>query len=69
MTNRKSSFEIIDFHIHPFMTNKNNTCFYEKTVETLEEISKDLLRAGISRACGSVIHEVKGNNFNEYICI
>jgi predicted TIM-barrel fold metal-dependent hydrolase len=67
ITDKKSSFEIIDFHIHPFNTSENNTCFYEKTTETLEDISKDLMRAGISRACGSVIKRVPGDNFEDIV--
>lgn len=66
-SNIKTPFEIIDFHIHPFIKNENNTCFYEKTVESVEDIREDLLRAGISRACGSVIHENKGDDFNGII--
>lgn len=64
-TGEKAGFDIIDFHIHPFIAKEDNTCFYEKTVETVEEIKSDLLRAGISRACGSVIHSVKGESFDE----
>jgi len=60
-----SSLEIIDFHIHPFSSAENNTCFYENTVETLEDITEDFKRAGISKACGSVIHRVQGDSFDE----
>lgn len=63
--NKKTPFEIIDFHIHPFYKNESNVCFYEKTVERLEDIRVDLNRAGISKACGSVIDHVKCESFND----
>ncbi len=63
--NKKPSFEIIDFHIHPFISDENNLCKYGNAVEGLECLSEDLTRAGISKACGSVIHKVQGVNFDE----
>lgn len=65
ITNKKTPYEIIDFHIHPFIKNDNNVCFYEKTVKKTEDISKDLMRAGISIACGSVIEHVKCDSFDD----
>ena len=59
------SFEIIDFHIHPFIKSENNMCVYENTVGSTEDIKKDLTRAGISRACGSVIHRIQSDGFDE----
>lgn len=57
----KMSFEIIDFHTHPFIKKENNICAHKDiinmTAETTLEAMKDL---GVSKICGSVI-EV-GNN-------
>jgi predicted TIM-barrel fold metal-dependent hydrolase len=65
MTDIKTDFEIIDFHIHPFISKETNICFYDETVEKLEDIQKDLRRAGISKACGSVIQRLSGESFEE----
>ncbi len=65
IANRKKSFEIIDFHVHPFISEENNLCPYENTVKSLEDLSEDLMRAGISKACGCVIDKVQGVNFDE----
>lgn len=64
ISNKKTPFEIIDFHIHPFLKSKRNVCFYEKTVNNLEDISNDLIRAGISKACGSVIDHISYESFD-----
>jgi predicted TIM-barrel fold metal-dependent hydrolase len=57
--------EIIDFHIHPFNNQSRNVCFYENTVSSCEEIKSDLQRAGISRACGSVIERMEADSFDK----
>lgn len=62
---KKQSFEIIDFHIHPFISAENNLCFYDDTVEDLEDLREDLLRAGISKACGCVLRKVPVETFDE----
>lgn len=59
------SFEIIDFHIHPFIGAGENLCFYENIVSSLEDIKQDLMRAGITQCCGSVIHRIQGESFEE----
>ena len=47
---------IIDFHVHPFVDEIENMCFYKQAVELTEElVVEDMKRAGISRICGSVI--------------
>jgi len=50
------SYEIIDFHTHPFTCDANNICSYipycNMTVESTRELFRTL---GISRICGSVI--------------
>lgn len=57
--------EIIDFHIHPFYNKNRNVCFYEDTVNTFEDVENDLRRAGISRACGSVIERLEPESFDD----
>ncbi len=53
---------IIDFHTHPFINNKHNSCFYSDMVTNSN--FKDILnKAGIDHICGSVIY--KTNNFDE----
>lgn len=64
-------FEIIDFHTHPFMEEKNNICSHTEycsmSADNTVEVFKGL---GISKICGSVIggandnywHKIKANN-------
>lgn len=54
--------KIIDFHTHPFINDKHNSCFYTNTV-TNTNFKNILLKAGINHICGSVIY--KTNDFNE----
>ena len=49
------SFEIIDFHTHPFAEPCENMCFYPGTVESLADMCADMERAGISRFAGTVL--------------
>ena len=53
------SFEIIDFHTHPFSTSSDNFCFYNGSVNSDEDFLSDIEAAGISRFAGSVIDKVK----------
>ena len=53
------SFEVIDFHTHPFGTSSGNFCFYNGSVNSEEDFLSDLEAAGISRFAGSVIDKVK----------
>ena len=50
------SFEIIDFHTHPFINERNNICshinFCGMSVDNTREIFKSL---EVSKICGSVI--------------
>lgn len=50
------SFEIIDFHTHPFTEDRNNICshieYCDMSPERTMEIFKDL---GVTKICGSVI--------------
>lgn len=54
--------KIIDFHTHPFINDKHNSCFYTDTV-TKSNFKEILNKAGIDHICGSVIY--KTNNFDE----
>ena len=50
------SFEIIDFHTHPFLRVDDCICKYKDTTPmSAQQTAKDLLGVGISRFCGSVI--------------
>jgi predicted TIM-barrel fold metal-dependent hydrolase len=62
---KKQSFEIIDFHIHPFLSDDENLCPYENTVNDLTDLESDLLRAGISKACGCVLRKEPSVSFDE----
>lgn len=50
------SFEIIDFHTHPFIESSDNICYHKEfchmSAEGTHEIFSEL---GISRICGSVV--------------
>ena len=61
---KHNSFEIIDFHIHPFMSDDNNLCPDENTVNDLDGLMEDLLRAGISKACGCVLRKEQNETFD-----
>ena len=51
------SFEIIDFHTHPWVRPEDDICGYRNlpAEEAFETFRRDLVRAGISRAAGMVI--------------
>ena len=52
MTQRK----IIDFHVHPFVEEKENICFYKQSLKFEDDrFVKDLKNCGITTVCGSVI--------------
>ena len=66
------SFEIIDFHTHPFKEEKNNICSHKSVLKmdqnTVLDIAKNL---GVTKICGSVIEfggelsgfaKIKANN-------
>ena len=49
-------FEIIDFHTHPFSSDRFNICHYHADYDMREEdIKADLVPMGISKIAGSVI--------------
>lgn len=58
------SFEIIDFHTHPFLEKECYFCIYKESVGAdVNTIISDMNDVGISRFCGSVIrkrHEGEG---------
>ncbi|OGV38615.1 MAG: hypothetical protein A2020_03570 [Lentisphaerae bacterium GWF2_45_14] len=47
-------FEIIDCHIHPYINAAYNTAYFSGAL-TPDDFSVELKRAGITKACGSVI--------------
>lgn len=47
--------QIIDFHTHPFINNKYNSCFYPNIVN-YDNFKSILSSAGITKICGSVIY-------------
>ena len=50
------SFEIIDFHTHPFIEAQNNICNHQDVCDMCAEKTKEeMLSYGISKICGSVI--------------
>lgn len=57
--------EIIDFHVHPFYNSSRNVCFYDDTVNSLDDFVSDLKRAGISGICGSVIERMEVKSFDK----
>lgn len=56
-------FEIIDFHMHPFFTQEENSASFYLPVSQAEAVPEDLRRAGITRFAGSVIVRVDGHDF------
>lgn len=51
------SFEVIDFHTHPFIEAKNNICSHKDILNmTAENTFTDLSKLGITKICGSVIN-------------
>lgn len=52
------SFEIIDFHAHPFLSDEDNLCFHKDVMQlTWETTQSEMKKAGISKFCGSVIRK------------
>ncbi len=50
------SFEIIDFHTHPFMNKETNICSHEEYSDmSAKNTIRDMKKLGISKICGSVI--------------
>lgn len=52
----QSKFEIIDFHTHPFIDEKNNICMHKHLCGMSAENTLDVFaQLGVSKICGSVI--------------
>lgn len=48
--------KIIDFHVHPFVKEAQNTCFYKNSLSFENNLfERDMKEAGITQICGSVI--------------
>lgn len=65
------SFDVIDFHTHPFALQKNNICNYKDSIPMSADSTRALFdRLGVSRICGSVVEvgavpsweHIKSNN-------
>ena len=57
---------IIDAHCHPFLNERDNTGLYRYGgPETPDQFVEELRRAGVTKACGSVIHGMENPNFEE----
>lgn len=55
------NYEIIDFHTHPFMKDKQNICKHNEYMKITPDSFKSYMETlGISRVCGSVVYS--GNN-------
>lgn len=51
------SFEIIDFHTHPFLDGESNICTHQGVLGLKsEDIAGDMQALGISHICGSVLY-------------
>ncbi len=51
---------IIDFHVHPYLTEEENLCMYREDFSlTAQEAVLDIKNAGISHICGSVLCKQK----------
>lgn len=59
------AYEIIDFHVHPFINSEENFCFFNNIVNSPTDFKDDLLRAGVSRCCGSIIKKFIPNSFED----
>jgi predicted TIM-barrel fold metal-dependent hydrolase len=54
------SFDIIDFHTHPFLHEENNICNHQSVCAlTSDSILEEMRALGISRVCGSVIPKMR----------
>jgi predicted TIM-barrel fold metal-dependent hydrolase len=56
--------EIIDCHVHPFLSEENNTAWFPGTV-SLDSFVSELRKAGISKCCGSVIRRITKPTFDQ----
>ena len=61
---KKRQYEIIDCHIHPFLS-KNANFEYFSSSSTPDKFVEILKRAGISRACGSIVKKMEKSNFKD----
>ena len=61
------SFDVIDFHTHPFALQKNNICNYKDSIPMSADSTRALFdRLGVSRICGSVV-EVGGVLYDDLL--
>ncbi|MFA6102964.1 MAG: amidohydrolase family protein [Victivallaceae bacterium] len=57
-------FEIIDCHIHPFLSRDNNLAWFPGT-ETPDLFVEEMKRAGIAKCCGSVAKKLTAPSFDQ----
>ena len=51
-------FEVIDFHTHPFLDASQNICSHKEYCGMgIEETRRDMLGLGVTKICGSVLHD------------
>ena len=59
--------DIIDFHVHPYLSESDNLCFYKKNLFlSPEEAMNDLANTGIMHICGSVIRQEAFDPHNDF---
>lgn len=59
--------DIIDFHVHPYLSESDNLCFYKKNFFlSPEEAMNDLANTGIMHICGSVIRQEAFDPHNDF---
>lgn len=58
------AFEIIDFHMHPFLDPADNLCHHKDILQlSVDTTPQEMKNAGISRFCGSVIKLAEKTTF------
>jgi len=59
------SFEIIDFHTHPFLSDRSNICAHKEFCGMTAESTREIFRSlGVSKICGSVVSLTKPEDRN-----
>lgn len=59
-------FEIIDFHVHPYLNPSQSLCMYEHTVpDTASEMDQAVTGFGVNQYCGSVLNKDWSHSLNE----
>ena len=64
ITMGKKQYEIIDCHVHPFLSKNTNFEFFSSS-SNADKFVEILKRAGISRVCGSVVKRLEKSTFKD----